>query len=422
MTQVAKNIPEEGGKNNNRTFLLWLLGGTSLGLTTIFVLVLLIFFIVSVILNTYLTWRMAGVEVAISRADSELPEAMVIAPNNVLVTPVVMIVSATPQPEVANNISTSTEPVLDTQPDTPTDAVNTSELQPSDAAAPVKAILSPLEIQHSTVAAIATESIMVANGAPPRAPVVVPNSTPIPGVDSEAPGVVSDSSLVNDTEEVSASAPTATPLPSSPTPYVSTNTYELIPLEGDRDSRPAPQHADLNLKLREPELFDAELTLQDFSGATDVHAPRLTEVFQPEFLEIYTLYNWDWATDRPSDLTNEVNLVVIKTTPGEPVYIPAKNQDIFQGKFYATLLYATEDQLTFAYTRDGTVAHGYAVHYMGLQTDPNLLELYRESKGNQLPGLTLDTPVGIATDQLIVAIRDRGKFMDVRSKKDWWGQ
>ena len=96
--------------------------------------------------------------------------------------------------------------------------------------------------------------------------------------------------------------------------------------------------------------------------------------------------------------------------------------DIFQGKFYATLLYATEDQLTFAYTRDGTVAHGYAVHYMGLQTDPNLLELYRESKGNQLPGLTLDTPVGIATDQLIIAIRDRGKFMDVRSKKDWWGQ
>jgi hypothetical protein len=37
-----------------------------------------------------------------------------------------------------------------------------------------------------------------------------------------------------------------------------------------------------------------------------------------------------------------------------------------------------------------------------------------------LPGLTLDTPVGVATGELIVAMRDNGKFLDARSKKDWW--
>lgn len=110
----------------------------------------------------------------------------------------------------------------------------------------------------------------------------------------------------------------------------------------------------------------------------------------------------------------------IKTTPGEPVFIPPKEQDIYEGKYYAVVLYASEDSLTFVYAREGTVAKGYTVHYLGLNTDPNLLALYRESKGNELPGLTLDTPVGTATDQLIVAIRDNGTFLDARSKNDWW--
>jgi hypothetical protein len=113
-------------------------------------------------------------------------------------------------------------------------------------------------------------------------------------------------------------------------------------------------------------------------------------------------------------------LVGVKTTPGQPVFIPTKKQEIFQGKYYATLLYASEDSITFIYDRVGTVVKGYTVHYLGLQTDPNLLALFRESKGDQLPGLTLDTPVGTATDELIVAIRDNGKFMDARSRQDWW--
>jgi hypothetical protein len=102
------------------------------------------------------------------------------------------------------------------------------------------------------------------------------------------------------------------------------------------------------------------------------------------------------------------------------VFVPHKEDIIFDGKFVAQVLYASEDSLTFVYTRAGNVVKGYTIHYLGLQTDPNLLKLYRESTGNELPGLTLDTPVGIASDELIVAIRDNGTFMDARSRADWW--
>jgi hypothetical protein len=175
------------------------------------------------------------------------------------------------------------------------------------------------------------------------------------------------------------------------------------------------------LKLREPQLFETEMNLVDVSGTTDSHAPSLTEIFEPDFVEAYTIHSWNWESNRKGELLKGVHLVALKTTPGQPVYIPRKAQDIYQGKYYAVVLYATQDSLTFVYAREGSVANAYAVHYQGLQTDPNLLALYRQSQGNELPGLTLDTPVGTTTDKLVVAIRDRGAFMDVRSKKDWWG-
>ena len=136
----------------------------------------------------------------------------------------------------------------------------------------------------------------------------------------------------------------------------------------------------------------------------------------------YAVHDWDWGCNCKGNLLPEDQsvLVAIKTTPGEPIFIPKKGQDIYQGRYFATVLYASEDSLTFVYAREGTVAKGYTIHYQGFYTDPNLVALFRESKGNELPGLTLDTPVGVATDELIVAVRDNGTFMDARSRKDWW--
>jgi hypothetical protein len=214
---------------------------------------------------------------------------------------------------------------------------------------------------------------------------------------------------------------TETPTP-DPTVYPLTNEYTLIPLEATRD---ASLHGDISLKLRDPEPnAGVELNLQHVDSHISANPPQFKEIFQePEFLETYTVHHWDGPTYRKMGLLEGVQAVTIKTTPGQPIYIPKRGPDIYkddQDTFHALLLYASEDSLTFIYARQPTVEDVYTVHYVGLQTDPNLLELYQKSGERELPGLTLDTPVGLATDRLMIAIRDKGKYMDVRSKKDWW--
>ncbi|NJN97828.1 MAG: hypothetical protein HC875_28995 [Anaerolineales bacterium] len=206
-------------------------------------------------------------------------------------------------------------------------------------------------------------------------------------------------------------------------PASSVNSYALIPLEGARESRPAEAHGDLNLKLRDPQPISVDLNLVEINGSgLDPDAPNLASVFKPDFVQAYTVHDWDWGCDCKGQLLRDEHSVLlgIRTTPGQPVFIPSRGQNVYRGSYYATLLYASEDTLTFVYTRAGNVARGYTVHYLGLQTDPNLLALFRQSQGSQLPGLTLHTPVGIATGELIVAVRDNGTFLDVRSRHDWW--
>lgn len=206
-------------------------------------------------------------------------------------------------------------------------------------------------------------------------------------------------------------------------PASSVNSYQLIPLEGPRESRPAVNHGDLNLKLRDPQPIAADLTLVEINGSgLDPDAPNLAAIFKPDFVRAYTVHDWDWGCNCRGRLLPAEHgvLVGIRMTPGAPVFIPPRKQNVYAGKYYATLLYASEDSLTFVYTRAGSVARGYTVHYLGLHTDPNLVALFRRSQGGELPGLTLDTPVGIATAELIVAIRDNGTFLDARSRRDWW--
>jgi hypothetical protein len=200
----------------------------------------------------------------------------------------------------------------------------------------------------------------------------------------------------------------------------SDNQYDLIPIKGGRDPRPAEEHGDLNLRLREPEPSQAAAELVDYTGFDDDNAPRLSAIFEPNFSGVYTVHDWDWDCNCPGPLKTDGFLVAIETTPGEPIYIPKVNSDIYGGKYYAVVLYASEDSLTFVYNDVGTVADAYAVHYLGLNVDPNLLQTYRESSGDELPALTLDTPVGTANEQIIVSMRDKGTFMDTRSRKDWW--
>lgn len=54
-------------------------------------------------------------------------------------------------------------------------------------------------------------------------------------------------------------------------PGVSYGSFPIIPPPTDR---PAEEHADLNLALRDYELVTADLELQDYGGDTDPNAPQ----------------------------------------------------------------------------------------------------------------------------------------------------
>jgi hypothetical protein len=269
------------------------------------------------------------------------------------------------------------------------------------------------------MAAIATQVADMESASTPSSPAPVATAQPPP----QAASAPTPEAGTAPTEALPQGEVAAAPNASVGALAASNNSYALIPIEGEREIRPAEEHGDLNLKLRDPQPAQLEAALIDIPNAgSDPNAPKLSAAFKPDLVATYAVHDWDWGCNCKGALIQDgmAVLVGIKTTPGEPVFIPSKGQDIFKGNYYATLLYASEDSLTFVYTRRGNVVEGYTVHYLGLQTDPNLLALFRESRGSELPGLTLDTPVGIATDELIVAIRDKGTFMDARSRLDWW--
>lgn len=386
--------------------LLWFFWGVSLSFMTIFSLVLLILLAASVTLNVYLGWELSGLEVSISRPGPGPSESPLLIPTSMLA------------------------------------AIPTNTPAPTSTATPL-ATTSPVEEQVATLAALATQvaesraEVTPAIGAPPPAvPIASPTSLPT-AVAMGAPQADTDAAGIQPAPPPAAAvtvAPPATPAAVAAAsqeetaqefvpPATSSNSYDLIPIEGQRESRPAEEHGDLNLKLRDPQPLDVDLALVDIPGSgIDPDAPNFASVFKPDFVKAYTIHDWDWGCNCKGKLLKEDHLALVglKTTPGEAVFIPPKKGDIYAGKYYAMVLYASEDSLTFLYARAGSVVKGYTVHYLGLHTDPNLVAKFRESKGNELPGLTLDTPVGVASDQLIVAIRDNGKFLDARSKQDWW--
>ena len=358
---------------------LWFAGGCILSVSTLCSLVLLVLLLISTGINAYLAWTLSGYEVSVYRPVPVSPAAVVVTPTAELA------LVPTPTPKAPTLTATSTS--------TPMSASTTATL----------------EVQIATLAAIATRAAEIeAANTPGSTPIVVGPETP-----QAAATPVAKSSTVpteSPTEAVAAST--------------STNTYNLIPIDGERESRPPEEHGDLNLKLRDPQPGDFEATLVEIPGSgVDPNAPKLSAVFEPDFVQTYAVHNWDWGCNCKGDLIDDGSAVVIgiQTTPGEPIFAPKTERDIYDGKYYAVVLYASEDQLTAQYARVGNVAQGYTVHYLGLQTDPNLVKAFEESKGSQLPGLTLDTPVGVAaSDEVIVAMRDNGKFLDARSKLDWW--
>lgn len=209
--------------------------------------------------------------------------------------------------------------------------------------------------------------------------------------------------------------------------------YTTIPVPPPPSDRPAVSHGDLNLALRGYIKTTKTLGLVSYGGNTDPGAPQLPGIFSdqrtPAFTSVHRVYEWNWTCGsegcRGNPISNpEVTLLGMGTSPGELLSIPSRTSEIYGGGYSALVLYADEKRITFKYTREDNVVGGYTVHLENLSVDANLLALYRQSDAagrGQLPGIKNGQPVGIASgNELLVAVRDCGTFLDPRSRKDWW--
>lgn len=216
--------------------------------------------------------------------------------------------------------------------------------------------------------------------------------------------------------------------------------YDLVPFEGPpyKHNALTDHNADLRLSVIGIAPTDAPPTLVDYNGPADPDAPKLHGLFQanraPTLLRAYLRFDWVWdeGQGEPYGRRGGLNLdwpaaaLELAAAPGETIYPPSRSAVIYGGGAIALVLFADERELTLGYSRHDDVGAGYVIHLLNLCVDPNLVALYRAQLNNgrratgHLPAVRDAQPVGTATGPLIVAVRDRGAFLDPRSRKDWW--
>lgn len=223
-------------------------------------------------------------------------------------------------------------------------------------------------------------------------------------------------------------------------PTFSSARFDVIAIDGGtyKDNRLTDENADLRLSVLGYEPTGAPLSLVDYNGATDPLAPKLHGVFKPNrtpvFARAYKRHDWNWNESAPppygsrGGVNNDWPVSVIDFAAGadEAVHIPERGPTI-GGGFNAMVLYADVEELTLVYYRQDSVVEGYLIHMANFCVDPNLVALYRaqtsggKRSSGSLPGLSNNQRIGTAKGGIVtIAVRDRGAYLDPRSRKDWW--
>lgn len=198
---------------------------------------------------------------------------------------------------------------------------------------------------------------------------------------------------------------------------------------GGWDGRPAETQPDLNLSLRGYRLVNGLRQLVDYDGHADNGAPQLWGLFAdrrtPVISHTYQVYDWDWGANHRGDPISDfdVTLAGLQVSPGEPIFTPDFGREIGEG-YVALVLYASPVRVTIKYTAEDNVVDGYTLHLEGVCVNPGLVRVYNDRNNagrGALPALRPGQPIGYAPGvEIGVAIRDRGAFLDPRSRKDWW--
>ncbi|MBN1220273.1 MAG: carboxypeptidase regulatory-like domain-containing protein [Anaerolineae bacterium] len=229
--------------------------------------------------------------------------------------------------------------------------------------------------------------------------------------------------------------PLNTPTPESeearlaPCDPIPAESYGTLAVVGPPTDRPAAEHADLNLALRGYTPTQAHLGFIDLVGSADEQAPQLVGLFTdqrtPIFNRVYQVNHWDWDTNSAGDpITDvEVTLTGLQVEPAETIHVPFSGYNLGQG-YTVLVLFADSNRITLKYTGEDNVVSGYTLHVEGICVESNLLALYEQTNAagrGRLPALRAGQAFGRAqTTEIQVAIRDAGRFMDPRVRKDWW--
>jgi len=227
-------------------------------------------------------------------------------------------------------------------------------------------------------------------------------------------------------------------------PAASSMVFDIVPIEGAyyKNNALTDENADFRLSILGYAPASAMLGLVEYGGPTDANAPKFNGMFEPNrtpaIRAAHQVYGWNWADGGPAPTppygtrgaTNTswpAHVIDLVTTPGETLQIPERSVPIWPGNNVALVLYASETEVTFAYTRNDSVM-GYVVHVLNLCVNPALVAAYRaqltagsKRATGHLPALKVGQTLGTArAGWVTVAIRDTGAYMDPRSRKDWW--
>lgn len=260
------------------------------------------------------------------------------------------------------------------------------------------------------------------------------NGTALPGTTATLPAI---SSIPGQTLPLgSCSTNTST----SYTELTDPDTVRNQPVHPDRPANQpmetrAAQHADYNLNVRAWQAINAPKNLIDYGPVSHTFPPLLSTLLEKptSITSTHQVFNWNWPSDtnqigtQGSLLTKyPVTLIGLQTNAGDIIRLPdTTNQPVNVTGEKAFVIFANQDSITLKYTREDNVVQGYTIHLKGITVNNNLLSLYNSWNSNgrvKMPAVKACQVIGTAQgNELLVAIRDNGDFLDPRSAREWWG-
>lgn len=209
-----------------------------------------------------------------------------------------------------------------------------------------------------------------------------------------------------------------------------------------RDFTSCPeQNPEYNLEKRGWENIDGKRERINFNHDIDTLLPQLNTLIEgnsnPAITSTSQVHEYDWANNKPDGLIHRLEdipsqydyftVVGFQTSVGQNILAPKSGYNIGGGNT-AIVVYATSNQITLKYVLedDSFTGPGYGVHLVNLNVNPQLLacyQQYQQAGRTELPALSAGEIIGTASgNEILVALRDTGSFMDPRWNEWWYPQ